>query len=143
MCCLLLPLSLLCNILFVHQFGIARYVLLILVCSFCFLGYRHIHLLGNKGDSLGYASLFVHINIRGGAKRDKSSDRSSLSVRFQFVADTAVYQDIDFTAINRCLRGKPAPTQPFAFLSLPLSYENRARMSGSKSSLSINGRPKD
>ena len=71
-----------------------RYVLLILVCSFRFLGYRHIHLLGNKGESLGYASLFVHINIRGGSKPDKSSDRSSLSVRLQFVADIAVYQDV-------------------------------------------------
>ena len=71
-----------------------RYVLLILVCTFRFLGYRHIHLLGNKGESLGYASLFVHISIWGGSKPNKSSDRSSLSVRLQFVADIAVYQDI-------------------------------------------------
>lgn len=42
-------------------------------------GYRHIHLLGNKGESLGYASLFVHISIWGGSKPNKSSDRSSLS----------------------------------------------------------------
>lgn len=61
---------------------------------FRFLGYRHIHLLGNKGESLGYASLFVHISIWGGSKPNKSSDRSSLSVRLQFVADIAVYQDI-------------------------------------------------
>lgn len=81
-------------IFFSYQFGIARYVLLILVCSFRFLGYRHIHLLGNKGESLGYASLFVHINIWGGSKPNKSSDRSSLSVRLQFVADIAVYQDV-------------------------------------------------
>lgn len=79
---------------FSHQFGIARYVLLILVCSFRFLGYRHIHLLGNKGESLGYASLFVHINIWSGSKPYKSSDRSSLSVRLQFVADIAIYRDI-------------------------------------------------
>ena len=91
MCCLLLPLSF---PFFSYQFGIARYVLLILVCSFRFLGYRHIHLLGNRGESLGYASLFVHISIWGGSKPNKSSDRSSLSVRLQFVADIAVYQDV-------------------------------------------------
>lgn len=68
--------------------------LLILVCSFRFLGYRHIHLLGNRGESLGYASLFVHISIWGGSKPNKSSDRSSLSVRLQFVADIAAYQDV-------------------------------------------------
>ena len=49
-------------------------------------GYRHIHLLGNKGESLGYATLFVHIELNGGSK----TDRSSYAVRkisFLFVCD--------------------------------------------------------
>lgn len=35
-------------------------------------GYRHIHLLSDKGESLGYASLFVHIKINSASKPSKS-----------------------------------------------------------------------
>lgn len=50
---------------------------------FLFLGYRQIHLLSNKGESLGYASLFVHIEINSASKPPKS-DRSSFEVRAWF-----------------------------------------------------------
>lgn len=36
-------------------------------------GYRHVHLLGNNGESLGYATLFVHIEINGGTTIRRSS----------------------------------------------------------------------
>jgi len=44
-------------------------------------GYRHIHLLGNKGESLGYATLFVHIELNGGSKTDRSSYAEAASPR--------------------------------------------------------------
>lgn len=52
------------------------------------LGYRHVHLLGNKGESLGYATLFVHIEINGGTTLHRSSVavRASLFVWFTVVA---------------------------------------------------------
>lgn len=46
----------------------------------CFVGYRHIHLLNNKGEALGYASLFVHIEINSASKPPKN-ERSSFEVR--------------------------------------------------------------
>lgn len=36
-------------------------------------GYRHIHLLSNKGVSLGYATIFVHIEINGPESNSNSS----------------------------------------------------------------------
>lgn len=52
------------------------------------LGYRHVHLLGNKGESLGYATLFVHIEINGGTTLHRSSVavRASLFVWFTVVS---------------------------------------------------------
>ncbi|XP_068727997.1 1-phosphatidylinositol 4,5-bisphosphate phosphodiesterase delta-4-like isoform X2 [Montipora capricornis] len=44
-------------------------------------GYRHIQLLGNKGESLGYAMLFVHIEINGGFKFHRSSVAEAASPR--------------------------------------------------------------
>ena len=48
-----------------------------------FVGYRHIHLLSNKGESLGYASLFVHIEINSKNKSPKSH-RPSFEVRARY-----------------------------------------------------------
>ena len=52
------------------------------------LGYRHVHLLGNNGESLGYATLFVHIEIKGGTtiRRSSVAVRSSLFVWFTVVS---------------------------------------------------------
>lgn len=36
-------------------------------------GYRHIHLLGNKGESLGYATLFVNIEINSSGSNSNTS----------------------------------------------------------------------
>lgn len=61
------------------------------------------HLLGNKGESLGYATLFVHIEINGGT----TLHRSSVAVRASlFVWFTVVSFELNWTGFVQTFRVK-------------------------------------